>query len=69
MPNETAHAVGEVLGWEELGMMVDSGASVTVINEEMVKAVTATDARPNAKYEVADGSLIENMGQKTFMAV
>ena len=69
MSNETAHAVGEVPEWEELDMMVDSGASVTVINEEMVKAVTATDARPNVKYEVADGSLIENMGQKTFMAV
>ena len=69
MSNETAHAVGEIPEWEELGMMVDSGASVTVINEEMVKAVTATDARPNVKYEVADGSLIENMGQKTVMAV
>ena len=67
MSNETAHAVGEVPEWEELDMMVDSGASVTVINEEMVKAVTATDARPNVKYEVADGSLIcyayNNLGE------
>ena len=50
-------------------MMVDSGASVTVINEDMVRAVNASDARPNVKYEVADGSLIENMGQTTFMVV
>ena len=49
--------------------MVDSGPSVTVINHEMVKAVEAKGARPNVKYEVADGSFIENMGQKTFSAV
>ena len=50
-------------------MIVDSGASVTVINNDMAKAVCATDAKPNVRYEVADGSLIENMGQKTFNAV
>ena len=38
-------------------MMVDSGALVTVINNEMVKAVKAADAKPNVRYEVADGSL------------
>lgn len=69
MSKETAHAVGEIPEWEELDMMVDSGASVTVINEDMVRAVTASDAKPNVKYEVADGSLIDSMGQKTCMAV
>ena len=69
MTIDTARAVGEVPEWEELEMMVDSGASVTVINREMVKAVEAKGARPNVKYEVADGSFIENMGQKTFSAV
>ena len=69
MPNETANAVGEIPEWEELDMMVDSGASVTVINEDMVKAVEASDAKPHVKYEVADGSLIDNMGQKTCMAI
>jgi len=49
-------------------MMVDSGASVTVINEGMVKAVEARGAKPNVRYEVADGSFIENIGQKTFSA-
>ena len=34
------------------------------VNEEMVKAVAASDAKPNVKYEVADGSFIEHMGQK-----
>ena len=50
-------------------MMVDSGASVTVINNEMVKVVEASGARPDIRYEVADGSLIENMGHKSFMAL
>ena len=67
--NDSARAVGETPEWEELDMMVDSGASVTVINNEMVKAVEAADAKPNVRYEVADGSLIENMGRKTFNAV
>ena len=31
--------------------------------------MAATDTKPHVKYEVADGSLIENMGQKTFNAV
>ena len=66
---DTAQAVGEAPEWEELIMVVDSGASVTVINSEMAQAVTATEPKPHVKYEVADGSLIENMGQKTFNAV
>ena len=40
-----------------------------VINNDMVKAVEARGAKPNVRYEVADGSFIENMGQKTFSAV
>ena len=67
--NDSARAVGEAPEWEELDMMVDSGASVTVINNDMVKAVSAQDAKPHVRYEVADGSLIENMGRKTFNAV
>ena len=65
---DTAQAVAEPPEWEELTMVVDSGASVTVINNDMVLAVKATEAKPNVRYEVADGSLIENMGQKTFSA-
>ena len=65
---DTAHAVGEVPEWEELDMRVDSGASVTVINKDMVKAVTASDARPDIRYEVADGSQIPHLGEKEFNA-
>ena len=58
---DSANAVREAPGWEELDMMVDSGASDTVINTDMVKAVEAQDAKPNVRYEVADGSLVKNM--------
>ena len=54
--------------WEELEIAVDSGASVTVIGKDMVKAVEAKGARPDVKYEVADGSHIEHLGEETFTA-
>ena len=59
---DTAQAVAEPPEWEELTMVVDSGASVTVINNDMVLAVKATDAKPYVRYEVADGSLIALRG-------
>ena len=65
---ESARAVEEVPEWEELEIAVDSGASVTVIGRDMVKAVEAKGARPDIKYEVADGSQIEHLGEKTFTA-
>ena len=49
--------------------VVDSGASVTVIGRDMVKAVQAKGARPDVKYEVADGSYIEHLGEKNFIAL
>ena len=50
-------------------MIVDSGASATVVGEEMVKAVAASNVRPDVKYEVADGSHIPHLGEKQFSAV
>ena len=41
-----AHAVGEAPEWEELDMIVDSGASVTVINNDIVRAVDAGVGKP-----------------------
>ena len=64
-----AGAVEEAPEWEEIEMNVDSGASVTVIGPDMVKAVQAKGARPDVKYEVADGSYIEHLGEKNFTAV
>ena len=49
-------------------MAVDSGASATVVGEHLVKAVEARHPRPEIKYEVADGTYIENLGEKTFTA-
>ena len=34
----------------------------------MVNAVVATEPKPEVKYEVADGTHIENLGEKTFTA-
>ena len=49
-------------------MAVDSGASATVVAEHMVKAVEAQNARPDVRYEVADGSQLPHLGQKQFSA-
>ena len=56
-------AVEEVPDWGALEMVVDSGASATVIGEDMVKAVSAQNARPDEKYEVADGSRFPHLGE------
>ena len=64
----SARAVEEAPEWEILELAVDSGASVIVIGEEMVKAVDAVNARPDIKYEVADGSQIPHLGEKEFKA-
>ena len=63
-----AGAVEEAPEWEELEMNVDSGASVTVIGRDMVKAVQAKGARPDVKYEVADGPYIEHLGENNCTA-
>ena len=39
------------------------------MGRDMVKAVQAQGARPDVKYEVADGSYIEHHGEKNFTAV
>ena len=65
---ESVRGLEDVPEWEELIMTVDSGAGATVVNDSMIKAVTAKNPRPDVKYEVADGSHIPNMGEKTFAA-
>ena len=58
--------------WEEINMAVDSGATETVVNEDMLEAVE-TKAGPASKrgveYEVANGVRIPNKGEKKFVAV
>ena len=58
--------------WEEIEMAVDSGATETVINEDMLKSIEikAGDAQKRGvQYEVASGELIPNLGEKKFMGV
>lgn len=40
-----------------------------MIGPDDVKAVTASDPHPSRKYKLADGSLMQNKGHKTFSAV
>ena len=58
-------------GWVEFELAVDSGATETVVSEEML---TMVETKPGAaskrgvEYEVANGVRIPNLGEKKFMA-
>ena len=54
--------------WEELEFLVDSGASATVVGKDQVRAVKASDPDPNRWYNMADGNIIQNRGEKLFRA-
>ena len=56
-------------GWEETEMAVDSAATETVVGEEMLESVETKEGaakKRGTQYEVADGTLIPNLGEKTF---
>ena len=55
--------------WEELEFLVDSGASVTVVGQDTVQAVQASEPTQSRQYKLADGSYIPHKGNKTFGAV
>ena len=58
--------------WEVLEMAVDSGASESVASDEMITSVETVEGdamRKGVRYEVADGTLIPNLGEKKFVAV
>lgn len=58
--------------WEELEMAVDSGAGETVVAESALGAIEMVESeskKRGVKYEVADGTLIENLGEKRFVGV
>ena len=49
---------------------LDSGASETVLNEDMVSSVEGTEgpaSKRGVKYEVANGYRIPNLGEKKFV--
>ena len=69
MPNEI-NAIGED-GWEEVELAVDSGASETVVSEDMIASAELKEgpaARGGIQYEVANGVRIPNLGEKRFVA-
>ena len=53
--------------WEEIDMAVDSGASDTVIGEDMLTSVELKEglaSKRGVQYEVANGVRIPNLGEK-----
>ena len=59
-------------GWEEVELAVDSGASETVISEDMVVSADIRDSpasKRGVEYEVANGVRIPNLGEKKFIGV
>ena len=58
-------------GWEEVEMAVDSGASETVIGEEMVATTPLNESEGShrgVEYIVANGDTVPNLGEKRFNA-
>jgi len=69
---EGLKSVEEAPEWEVLEMAVDSGASESVVSDEMLTRVTTVEGdamKKGVQYEVADGTLIPNLGEKKFIAV
>ena len=58
--------------WEEVEMAVDSGATETVIGEDILQFLALLEGlacRRGVKYEVANGVRIPNLGEKRFTGV
>ena len=66
------NVVKETPEWEEIEMAVDSGASGSVVNEEQLNGIETLEGEAKKRgiqYEVADGTLIPNLGEKKYIAV
>ena len=61
MQDEAALAMQEAGVWEEVEIIVDSGASSTVGGEDAVKAVEARNVRNGIAYRLAGGSNAPHM--------
>ena len=56
--------------WKKVSFCVDSGAGETVLNEDDLPEVPTTESwgsKHGQKYEVANGAVIENEGEKEFV--
>ena len=66
------NAVSADDGWEEIEFTLDSGATETVMGEDMLSSVEAKEGAASmggVEYEIATGELIPNLGEKKFQAV
>ena len=64
---EGLKSMEEAPEWEVLEMAMDSGASESVVNDEMLPRVETLEGeamKKGVQYEVADGTLIPNLGEK-----
>ena len=69
---EGLKSMEEAPEWDVLEMAMDSGASESVVNDEMLPRVETLEGeamKKGVQYEVADGTLIPNLGEKKFIAV
>ena len=58
--------------WEEVEFALDSGATETVVGEEMLESVETKEgaaSRRGVEYEIATGERIPNLGEKRFVGV
>ena len=58
--------------WECVELAVDSGATETVVGEDMLESVEIKEGRASRRgveYEVANGTRIPNIGEKRFLGV
>ena len=68
---EGVNVVGETDAWQKLEIAVDSGASETVVGENMLPNIRIQEGemfKRGVKYEAANGELIDNLGEKQFEA-
>ena len=67
---EGCNSVRESGDWTEVEFAVDSGATETVMNEDMLNSVETKEgvaAKRGVVYEVANGVRIPNLGEKRFV--
>ena len=68
----TPEGIGSVMDgeWEEVVFAVDSGASETVVSEDMISSAEikqGLQSKRGIQYEVANGVRIPNLGEKRFV--
>ena len=59
-------------GWEEMEFALGSGATGTVVGEDMLSSVEIKEGAASKRlveYDIATGELIPNLGKKKFQAV